>query len=87
MGDVYENIVRDEHMSDIAMAIRELLGPDSGMTLLDFPQKIREIKEQVVLVVNEMIEALCWDGECPAVARDDIISALAWTGIVVGEVV
>ena len=76
--DPYKNIVKDEHMSDIAMAIRELLGPDSGLTILDFPQKIRDIRTQVFDVVNSLVDALCWQGTCEGVLIEDIESALDW---------
>ena len=41
MADEFANIVTDEHMSDIAMAIREVLMIDDDMTILDMPEKIR----------------------------------------------
>lgn len=78
MADEFANIVRDEHMYDIAMAIRELLGPDDGMTVLDFPQKIREIKTQVLDVVNDLVDALCWRGACGGVPIGTVIDALTW---------
>jgi len=70
-GDPYKNIVKDEHMSDIAMAIREVLGPDSGLTILDFPDKIREIR-------NVLVDALCWKGECDDIHAEALINALDW---------
>lgn len=76
--DIFENVVKDEHMYDIAMAIRELLGPDDGMTILDFPQKIRDIKAQVLDVVNDLVGALCWRGTCEGVPIGTIIDALTW---------
>lgn len=78
MADEFANIVRDEHMSDIAMAIRELLGPDDGLTILDFPQKIRDIKTQVLNVVNSLVDALCWRGTCEGVPIGTVIDALTW---------
>lgn len=78
MADEFANIVRDEHMSDIAMAIRELLGPDDGLTILDFPQKIRDIKQQVLDVVNSLVDALCWRGTCEGVPIGTVIDALTW---------
>jgi len=78
MADEFANIVRDEHMSDIAMAIRELLGPDDGLTILDFPQKIRDIKTQVLNVVNSLVDALCWRGTCEGVPVGTVIDALTW---------
>ena len=73
MADVFDKIVTDEHMSDIADAIRELLGPDSGLTILDFPQKIRDIK-----AVDNLVEALCWRGSCEGIAGDVVSDALTW---------
>lgn len=78
MADTFANIVTDEHMSDIAMAIRELLGPDSGLTILDFPQKIRDIRTQVLDAINSLVDALCWQGTCEEVFIGDIKSALDW---------
>lgn len=78
MPDTYENIVRDEHMADIADAIRDLLGPDSGLTILDFPQKIRDIRVQVLDVVNSLVDALCWQGTCEGVPVGTVIDALTW---------
>lgn len=78
MEDKFANVVRDEHMSDIANAIRAILGPDSGMTILDMPVKILEIKSLVVDVVNELVDALCWDGECADATRADVVQALKW---------
>ncbi len=78
MTDEFANIVRDEHMSEIAMAIRELLGPDSGLTILDFPQKIRDIRTQVLDVVNSLVDALCWQGTCEGAPVGTIIDALDW---------
>ena len=78
MADEFANIVTDEHMSDIAMAIRELLGPDSGMTVLDFPQKIRDIRSQVLDVVNSLVDALCWQGTCEGVPIGTVVGALTW---------
>lgn len=69
--DPYKNIVKDEHMSDIAMAIREVLGPDSGLTIIDFPNKIREIK-------SVLVDALCWEGECEDIHAGAVIDALDW---------
>lgn len=78
MADEFANIVTDEHMSDIAMAIRELLGPDSGMTILDFPQKIRAIKEQILDVIDSLVDALCWEGECEDIYVGTVVDALSW---------
>ena len=78
MEDKFANVATDEHMSDIAMAIRELLGPDSGLTILDFPQKIRDIRTQVFDVVNNLVDALCWQGTCEGVPVGTVIDALTW---------
>ena len=41
MADEFANVVRDEHMSDIAMAIREVIMIPDGMTIVQMPEKIR----------------------------------------------
>lgn len=78
MEDKFANVATDEHMSDIAMAIREILGPDDGMTILDFPVKIRSIQTQVLDVVNNLVGALCWRGTCEGVPVGTVIDALTW---------
>lgn len=41
MEDKFANVATDEHMSDIAMAIREVLMIPDEMTILEMPEKIR----------------------------------------------
>ncbi len=78
MNEEFKDVATNEDMADIADAIRELLGPDSGLTILDFPQKIRDIRTQVLDVVNSLVDALCWQGTCEGAPVGTVIDALTW---------
>lgn len=77
MADI-NDVVTNSHILEIADAIRDLQETLEGMTILEMPQKIRDIKTQVLDVVNSLVDALCWRGTCEGVPVDTIIGALTW---------
>lgn len=74
----FDRLVKDRHLSDIAEAIREFLGEDDGMTVLDMPDKIRQIQDVVALAIGKLVNALCWEGECLDIGQSDILKSLSW---------